>query len=59
MSGVTIGLLMGGLVLVLLVIRVHIAVAMLPARGLGYALVAGIDPPSHHCPLYTSPAAAD
>ena len=44
MSGVTIGFLMGGLVLVLLVIRVHIAVAMLLAGGIGYALVAGIDP---------------
>ena len=38
MSGVTIGFLMGGLVLVLLVIRVHIAVAMLLAGGIGYAL---------------------
>lgn len=44
MSGVTIGFLMGGLVLVLLVLRVHIAIAMLVAGGLGYAMVAGIDP---------------
>ena len=44
MSGVTIGFLMGGLVLVLLVLRVHIAISMLVAGGLGYALVAGIDP---------------
>ncbi|WP_325168926.1 hypothetical protein [Melaminivora jejuensis] len=41
MSGVTIGFLMGALVLVLLVLRVHIAMAMLVAGGLGYAMVSG------------------
>ncbi len=35
---------MGALVLVLLVLRVHMAISMLVAGGLGYALVAGIDP---------------
>lgn len=44
MSSVTIGFLMGGLVLVLLMLRVHIAVSMLLAGGIGYAMVAGIDP---------------
>lgn len=44
MSSETIGFLMGALVLVLLVLRVHIAISMLVAGGLGYALVAGIDP---------------
>lgn len=44
MSSESIGFLMGALVLVLLVLRVHIAISMLVAGGLGYALVAGIDP---------------
>lgn len=44
MSGVTIGFLMGGLVLVLLVARVHIAIAMLLPGALGYALVSGVAP---------------
>ena len=44
MSGVTIGFLMGALVLVLLVLRVHIAMAMLVAGGLGYAMVSGWGP---------------
>lgn len=44
MSSETIGFLMGALVLVLLVLRVHIAISMLVAGGLGYALVAGINP---------------
>ncbi|SDM41394.1 TRAP transporter, DctM subunit [Oryzisolibacter propanilivorax] len=43
-SAETIGFLMGGLVLVLLVLRVHIAMAMLLAGGIGYALVAGWSP---------------
>ena len=41
MSGVAIGALMGVFVLVLLVLRVHIAAAMLLAGGIGYALVGG------------------
>lgn len=44
MSGVTIGFLMGILVLVLLMLRVHIAVSMLLAGGIGYAMVAGLEP---------------
>ena len=44
MSGVTIGFLMGILVLVLLILRVHIAVSMLLAGGIGYAMVAGLEP---------------
>ncbi len=44
MSGVTIGVLMAALVLVLLVVRVHIAISMLLAGGIGYALVAGVEP---------------
>lgn len=44
MSSETIGFLMGALVLVLLVLRVHIAISMLVAGGLGYALVGGLDP---------------
>ena len=44
MSSESIGFLMGALVLVLLVLRVHIAISMLVAGGLGYALVAGNAP---------------
>ncbi|WP_313076341.1 TRAP transporter large permease [Melaminivora sp.] len=44
MSSEAIGFLMGGLVLVLLVLRIHIAVSMLLAGAIGYALVSGVDP---------------
>lgn len=48
MSGVAIGALMGVFVLVLLVLRVHIAAAMLLAGGIGYALVGGLEPLSNY-----------
>ncbi len=44
MSGVAIGFSMGALALVLLVLRVHIAMAMMVAGGLGYAMVSGWAP---------------
>lgn len=44
MSGTEQGLLIGGLMLLLLALRVHIGSAMLVAGSLGYAWIAGIDP---------------
>ncbi|MDX9700792.1 MAG: TRAP transporter large permease [Rhodocyclaceae bacterium] len=44
MSSVTIGFLVGGLVLVLLALRVHIGMAMLLGGSMGYIAVSGFDP---------------
>lgn len=44
MSGIEQGLLIGGLMLVLLALRVHIGGAMLISGSIGYFWVAGADP---------------
>jgi C4-dicarboxylate transporter DctM subunit len=44
MTGIDQGLLIGGLMLVLMVLRVHIGVAMLIAGSIGYVWVSGADP---------------
>ena len=44
MTGLEQGLVIGGLMLVLLVLRVHIGAAMLVAGSIGYYWVAGADP---------------
>ncbi len=44
MSGITQGLIMGGFMLVLLALRVHIGMAMLLAGGIGYIWLSGLDP---------------
>ena len=48
MTGTTIGIIITGLLLFLLVIRVHIGVAMFLAGAIGYAWVSGIDPLMAH-----------